>query len=90
MRDGASGRSRGFGFLTFKDVKTVNIVMVKEHWLDGKIVSILLVPECLENSRHLNARLLCSACVVVILLLLDTVHQLLTFADYLSAHLDPL
>lgn len=39
MRDGASGRSRGFGFLTFKDPKTVNTVMVKEHYLDGKIVS---------------------------------------------------
>jgi RNA-binding protein Musashi len=41
MRDGATGRSRGFGFLTFKDPKTVNIVMVKEHYLDGKIVSTL-------------------------------------------------
>lgn len=41
MRDGATGRSRGFGFLTFKDPKTVNIVMVKEHYLDGKIVSAL-------------------------------------------------
>lgn len=39
MRDSATGRSRGFGFLTFKDPKTVNIVMVKEHYLDGKIVS---------------------------------------------------
>ena len=39
MRDGATGRSRGFGFLTFKDPKTVNIVMVKEHSLDGKLVS---------------------------------------------------
>ena len=38
MRDGATGRSRGFGFLTFKDARTVNIVMVKEHYLDGKIV----------------------------------------------------
>lgn len=38
MRDGATGRSRGFGFLTFKDPKTVNIVMVKEHFLDGKLV----------------------------------------------------
>ena len=38
MRDGTSGRSRGFGFLTFKDPKTVNTVMVKEHYLDGKIV----------------------------------------------------
>jgi len=39
MRDGATGRSRGFGFLTFRDPKTVNVVMVKEHYLDGKIVS---------------------------------------------------
>lgn len=39
MRDSSTGRSRGFGFLTFKDAKTVNIVMVKEHFLDGKIVS---------------------------------------------------
>jgi RNA-binding protein Musashi len=40
MRDGPTGRSRGFGFLTFKDPKTVNIVMVKEHYLDGKIVRL--------------------------------------------------
>ena len=39
MRDAATGRSRGFGFLTFKDPKTVNTVMVKEHFLDNKIVS---------------------------------------------------
>jgi RNA-binding protein Musashi len=38
MRDSATGRSRGFGFLTFKDPKTVNTVMVKEHYLDGKII----------------------------------------------------
>ncbi|OQO11681.1 hypothetical protein B0A48_03408 [Cryoendolithus antarcticus] len=38
MRDGVSGRSRGFGFLTFKDPKVVNVVMVKEHLLDGKLI----------------------------------------------------
>lgn len=38
MRDGQTGRSRGFGFLTFRDAKTVNTVMVKEHSLDGKLV----------------------------------------------------
>ncbi|KAL9579093.1 MAG: hypothetical protein Q9212_005307 [Teloschistes hypoglaucus] len=38
MRDGATGRSRGFGFLTFRDPKTVNVVMVREHYLDGKII----------------------------------------------------
>src|SRR5580692_5317489 len=44
MRDGATGRSRGFGFLTFRDARTVNIVMVKEHYLDGKIVRPNLKP----------------------------------------------
>ena len=44
MRE-ASGRSRGFGFLTFKDPRVVNTVMVKEHFLDGKIVRALL-SEC--------------------------------------------
>lgn len=43
MRDGATGRSRGFGFLTFKDPKCVNIVMVKEHFLDGKIVRYITI-----------------------------------------------
>ncbi|KAK6381220.1 hypothetical protein LTR65_000949 [Meristemomyces frigidus] len=40
MRDGATGRSRGFGFLTFRDPKVVNTVMVKEHTLDGKLVRV--------------------------------------------------
>lgn len=61
MRDGASGRSRGFGFLTFKDPRTVNIVMVKEHYLDGKIVrpslssskkNPLLAPSMLDLKAH--------------------------------------
>lgn len=38
MRDNATGRSRGFAFLTFKDPKVVNVIMSKEHYLDGKIV----------------------------------------------------
>lgn len=38
MRDSTTFRSRGFGFLTFKDPKCVNTVMVKEHYLDGKII----------------------------------------------------
>jgi len=39
MRDPNTGRSRGFGFLTFVDPSVVNTVLVKEHQLDGKIVS---------------------------------------------------
>lgn len=38
MRD-AAGRSRCFAFLTFDDPASVNAVMVREHILDGKIVS---------------------------------------------------
>lgn len=48
MRDSATGRSRGFGFLTFRDPKTVNTVMVKEHYLDGKIVS-----QTIQTSNHM-------------------------------------
>ncbi|KAH0833559.1 heterogeneous nuclear ribonucleoprotein HRP1 [Fonsecaea pedrosoi] len=53
MRDSATGRSRGFGFLTFKDPKTVNTVMVKEHFLDGKIVR----PTHFDTSRERQERL---------------------------------
>lgn len=38
MRDG-TGRSRCFAFLTFEDPASVNAVMVREHYLDGKVVS---------------------------------------------------
>lgn len=41
MRD-AAGRSRCFAFLTFDDPASVNAVMVREHFLDGKIVRTLL------------------------------------------------
>lgn len=37
MRD-AAGRSRCFAFLTFEEPASVNSVMVREHFLDGKIV----------------------------------------------------
>ena len=38
MRD-AAGRSRCFAFLTFEEPASVNAVMVRVHFLDGKIVS---------------------------------------------------
>lgn len=38
MKDN-QGTSRGFGFLKFADPKAVNTIMVREHWLDGKVVS---------------------------------------------------
>ena len=56
MRDGATGRSRGFGFLTFKDARTVNIVMVKEHYLDGKIVSLKIFTSSSPSSRRPQSR----------------------------------
>lgn len=38
MRD-LTGRSRGFAFLTFKNVSSVEAVLAKDHQLDGKMVS---------------------------------------------------
>jgi len=37
MRD-PQGRSRCFAFLTFEEPASVNAVMVREHYLDGKVV----------------------------------------------------
>lgn len=38
MRDTATGRSRGFAFLTFKDSKSVDEVLKQKHVLDGKLI----------------------------------------------------
>lgn len=43
VRD-ADGKSRGFAFLTFEDPASVNAVMVREHFLDGKAVRVLCTP----------------------------------------------
>lgn len=52
MRDSTTGRSRGFGFLTFRDPKTVNTVMVKEHYLDSKIVSSITLDIRVRTTTH--------------------------------------
>lgn len=56
MRENQTGRSRGFGFLTFKDPKCVNAVMVKEHVLDGKIVNLSKVTFRADLRLILNGR----------------------------------
>lgn len=38
MRDNITGRSRGFGFLTFKASHVVSEVLSREHFLDGKLI----------------------------------------------------
>lgn len=38
MKDSVTGRSRGFGFLTFKDPRAVDEVIKKDHILDGKLI----------------------------------------------------
>ncbi|KAJ3037313.1 hypothetical protein HDV00_001808 [Rhizophlyctis rosea] len=38
MKDPATNRSRGFGFLTFRDSRSVDEVLQLEHTLDGKII----------------------------------------------------
>jgi hypothetical protein len=50
MRD-AAGRSRCFAFLTFDEPASVNAVMVREHFLDGKIVSKCMEPRSLHLSN---------------------------------------
>jgi RNA-binding protein Musashi len=38
MREASTGRSRGFGFLTFADSKSVQEVLKTQHVLDGKVI----------------------------------------------------
>jgi RNA recognition motif-containing protein len=38
MRDAATGKSRGFAFLTFADSRVVDDVASRTHQLDGKNV----------------------------------------------------
>lgn len=38
MRDNATGKSRGFGFLTFRDPRSVDEVIKTDHVLDGKLI----------------------------------------------------
>lgn len=38
MREASTGRSRGFGFLTFADKKSVQEVLKTQHVLDGKVI----------------------------------------------------
>lgn len=38
MRDNATGRSRGFGFLTFSSGEAVDKVVAQQHVLDGKVI----------------------------------------------------
>ena len=68
MRDGATGRSRGFGFLTFKNPKTVSTVMVKEHFLDGKIVRPTLFAESRKDQLKLGLSETAKAATASILL----------------------
>ncbi|KAG5349622.1 hypothetical protein E4T56_gene10275 [Termitomyces sp. T112] len=54
MRD-ASGTSRGFAFLTFEDANAVNVVVAREHVLDGKTIDpkrAIPREEHLRNTRY--------------------------------------
>ncbi|VDC03169.1 unnamed protein product [Peniophora sp. CBMAI 1063] len=54
VRDG-EGKSRGFAFLTFEDPASVNAVMIREHFLDGKSIDpkrAIPREEHLRNTRY--------------------------------------
>lgn len=55
MRDN-TGRSRCFAFLTFEDPASVNAVMVREHYLDGKIASSFSYQHkiCIEHQAQID------------------------------------
>ena len=38
VKDGASGRSRGFGFVQFRDATACDRIMAQIHEIDGKVV----------------------------------------------------
>ncbi|KAJ3051724.1 hypothetical protein HK097_007252 [Rhizophlyctis rosea] len=40
MKDSSTNRSRGFGFLTFRETRSVEEVLQLEHTLDGKIIDL--------------------------------------------------
>lgn len=40
MRDGASGRSRGFGFVNFKDAEVLEMVLSQVHVVDGRQLNV--------------------------------------------------
>ncbi|KAH9015878.1 hypothetical protein EDB85DRAFT_2295443 [Lactarius pseudohatsudake] len=54
VRD-ADGKSRGFAFLTFEEPASVNAVMIREHFLDGKAIDpkrAIPREEHLRNTRY--------------------------------------
>ena len=52
MRDRATGRARGFGFIVFADPAVAEQVIMEKHMIDGRMVSKK------KNCFFTNARLL--------------------------------
>jgi RNA-binding protein Musashi len=42
MRDRATGRARGFGFVVFSDLTVAERVIMEKHVIDGRTVSSLI------------------------------------------------
>lgn len=43
MKDRATGRARGFGFLVFSDPNVAERVVLLRHVIDGKLVSVFFI-----------------------------------------------
>lgn len=60
MKNSESGRSRGFGFVTFADPNNVNVVLQNgPHVLDGRTVSFHEFSIKLPNYLLINSYLFC-------------------------------
>ncbi len=56
MKDVLTGKSRGFGFVTFSHPKILDRVLKQDHVIDGKIVSVAILD--INPFVYLNLRLI--------------------------------
>ena len=52
MKDRATGRARGFGFVVFADPAVAERVVMEKHLIDGRSVSYILILNNLDFDRY--------------------------------------